>query len=267
MNSNNVIDLDALHYEKNSSSQYASVQKLLAELDIRSNFLVLDVGCGFGNIAAEISEKVPLGKVIGIDASENMIDLAKKRFSVEDFPNLEFYKIKAEDIRFEKGSFDVILCANTLLWVRKPKKALKTMCKALKEGGTLSILTYCNNTPYACLFSEVLNKYFVSFEHISAGKTMLSKEEHKQILTDEKMVIEEFLVEDNMYRYENTQALRDYVKGWLNCYVLLPEKLRENFLDRIVEESSKYNVSKIANEIAIPHQSLTIRARKREIEK
>lgn len=263
MNSNNVIDLDALYYEKNSSSQYSSVQKLLAKLDIRSDAQVLDVGCGFGNIAAEISDKVPLGKVVGIDASENMIGLAKERFSNEKFPNLQFYKINAEDIKFEKDSFDVILCANTLLWVRKPKKAMKAMCRALKEGGILTILTYCNNTPYASLFAEVLNKYFSSFAPKSAGKTMLSEEKHKQILAEERMEIDEFIVEDIMYRYDNNDALKDYVKGWLNCYVLLPEELRECFLDRIVEESSKYNVSEIANEIAIPHQSLTIRAKKK----
>jgi len=258
------VDLDAYHYHMNSKSQYEIVKRILDKLEITSESNVLDVGCGDGVITAEIANKASCGQVVGIDASNNMISLAKKIHPRSKFPNLAFYKEKAEEIQFKRAQFDIILCANTLLWVRDPIKAIKLMCNSLKRRGTLLILTYSNDTPYANLFSTVLRKYFPEFENFSAANTMLSIDEHQKCLENEGMLIEEFNLEDITYSYNSVESFKDYVRGWQNCYVPLPSELQERFLEKIIEQSSRYNTSKDSNQFSFLHKSLTIKAKKVE---
>lgn len=258
----NIPDLDACHYANHSKAQYDRVQKLIKPIEINHTSSVLDVGCGFGNIIAEISQMAINGNSIGIDASLNMIELAKREFPKSRFPNLEFHYMKAEDISFPENSFDIVLCTNMLLWVRKAKQALKLMSKCLKKGGLLIILTYPNDTPYAQLFDQVLKKYFFSFSKFSAADTMISEEAHVQTLIQEGINLESVCSKEVLFTYKSQDDLKNYVKGWLNCYVPLPLELQELFLDKVAEESLLFNISNKENEIIIPHRILTIKGRK-----
>jgi protein-L-isoaspartate O-methyltransferase len=70
----------AAKYEKNSLVQKSASDKLFDLLQIKENDAVLDVGCGTGNLTKIIAEKTR-GRVIGIDASEQMIEEAKRNYS------------------------------------------------------------------------------------------------------------------------------------------------------------------------------------------
>jgi ubiquinone/menaquinone biosynthesis C-methylase UbiE len=258
---NDIVDLNAFYYRDNSKPQFERAQELLKSLNLTESSSVLDVGCGHGHIIAEISQKAPKGKSIGLDASSNMIQLARKQFSRSSFPNLEFQEAKAEEMRFEDGSFEFVLCFSCLLWVREPKKALDLMCKSLKPGGVLLILTYLKESSYITFMEKTLEE-FPSYKKLSAVHTMLSIEEYKNILRSHEMELEEFRPEWRSSKYKNTEELKAYLRGWLNCYVPLPEELHESFLDKAVEESLAVSVSSTKDEIALLYQLLAIKARK-----
>lgn len=262
MNISQILDLDACHYENHSKSQYERVKEFISSVKIHASDSILDVGCGFGNIIAEISQVAPEGRCVGIDPSPNMIHLALQKFPKSKFPNLEFYNIKAEEMNFSPKTFDVIICTNALLWIRRPHEAVELMCSYLKPGGLILILTYLNNTPYALIFQRVLEKYFPMYAHLSASNFMLSEKEHKNILIANDLKLEEFLSEEVYFQYKNSEELKNYVKGWLNCFVPLPEDLQALFLNKVVKESRLANVSTNENEIIIPHKLLIIRGRK-----
>lgn len=64
---------------------------------------VLDVGCGPGNISKYLLNKKPNLEILGIDISQNMVDLANKnlpkaKFQVMDFRNLNKLKMKFQGI-------------------------------------------------------------------------------------------------------------------------------------------------------------------------
>src|SRR5689334_25022262 len=62
---------------------------LLAFAQPRTGSTVMDVGCGCGATTLELARSVgPSGRVVGIDLSEPMIAVAKRRLSV--FPNADF---------------------------------------------------------------------------------------------------------------------------------------------------------------------------------
>ncbi len=89
------MDLDAQHYQAHSQAQYNRAQELLTPGYFDKNASVLDAGCGDGKITAEVASLVLKGRVLGIDASPNMIRLARSSFQLS---NLEFRCMKAEEI-------------------------------------------------------------------------------------------------------------------------------------------------------------------------
>jgi ubiquinone/menaquinone biosynthesis C-methylase UbiE len=261
MKNHKIVDLDACYYQENSKPQFERAQELLKFLNLTESSAVLDVGCGYGNMIAEISQKASKGKSIGIDASPSMIQLAREKFPISDFPNLEFQEAKAEEMNFKGGSFDTIICFSCLLWVKEPKKALDLMCKSLKPGGILLVLTYLKESAYLTFLEKTLEE-FSSYKKLSAVQTMLSIEEYKSILLSHDMQLDEFRPEWRFSKYKSTEDLKAYLKGWLTCYVPLPQELQESFLNKAVEESLLVNVNPTKDEIVLPYQLLAIRARK-----
>lgn len=107
---------------------------------LNSGLSVLDVGCGSGSITSGIAEKVgPTGKVLGIDTSEHLIDLARQNFAT--ITNLRF---EVADIgAFEPAErFDLVTSARVLQWLANPREVLQQMKHLLKAGGWIAILDY-----------------------------------------------------------------------------------------------------------------------------
>ena len=67
---------------------------LIAQLKLKGDERILDIGCGDGKITAEISSLVPNGSVLGIDSEPDMIKFALSKFSTSNFSNLEFSTLK-----------------------------------------------------------------------------------------------------------------------------------------------------------------------------
>ncbi len=255
------VDLNAFYYQEHSQPQFERAQELLNLLTLDASSSVLDVGCGYGNIIAEISQKSPKGRCIGIDASADMVKLAKENFPNSRFPNLKFKQVKAEEIDFKENSFDAVICFSCLLWVREPKKAISLMYKCLKPGGVLLILTYLKESAYIIFFERALDD-FPPYKSQSAARTMLSIDEYRQALESHGCTLEEFRPEWRFSKYKDTEGLKAYIKGWLTCYVPLPEELQEPFLNRIVKESYSESVVPKTEGIVLPYQLLAIKARK-----
>src|SRR6266511_2124108 len=68
---------------------------------------VIDVGCGTGTLAIAITPKVTPGEVHGIDASPEMIEVARKK-SARAGPDVDFQVALIEAIPFPDQSFDLV---------------------------------------------------------------------------------------------------------------------------------------------------------------
>jgi len=83
---------------------------LVADTHPMPGDVVLDVGTGSGAAALEVCKAVPsVSLVVGIDRSEAMIKLARRKVSLADLRNLRFHKMSAEDLHFPDGFFDVAI--------------------------------------------------------------------------------------------------------------------------------------------------------------
>jgi NAD+-dependent secondary alcohol dehydrogenase Adh1 len=74
---------DASDYARNSAQQQVWARELLAKLDLSSGEAVLDVGCGDGKVTAELAAP---GRVVGVDTSAEMVELAVARSDAPGSP-------------------------------------------------------------------------------------------------------------------------------------------------------------------------------------
>ena len=69
---------DAADYAQHSTEQFKWASELAEKLHLRGDETVLDIGCGDGKVTAAIATQLPNGRIIGIDSSQEMIELAQR---------------------------------------------------------------------------------------------------------------------------------------------------------------------------------------------
>lgn len=72
---------DAETYHRVSGPQEAMALEVIDRLDLRGDETVLDAGCGSGRVTALLLERVPRGRVVGVDASPTMIEHAREHLA------------------------------------------------------------------------------------------------------------------------------------------------------------------------------------------
>lgn len=101
---------------------------------------VIDLGSGAGNdcfiARAETGET---GKVIGIDFTPAMIDLARKNNAVRGFSNVEFRQGDIDDMPVASETADVIVSNCVLNLVPDKAAVVRDIFRVLKKGGHFSI--------------------------------------------------------------------------------------------------------------------------------
>ena len=111
--------------------------------------MVLDLGCGEGHLARYLAEGTRSTKVLGLDASENMIRIAAEKS--QDFADrLAFQQADASDLAgIPSGFFDVAVCNMALMDIKNYSQAIKEVSRTLKAQGVFvfSILHPCFHTP------------------------------------------------------------------------------------------------------------------------
>jgi ubiquinone/menaquinone biosynthesis C-methylase UbiE len=100
---------------------------------------ILDVGCGPGNITAELASRVGSGEVIGIDVAAEVIAVAKSEFESSERENLSFSVGDVYELGFSEGRFDVVYAHQVLQHLSDPVAALAEMRRVLKPGGLLAV--------------------------------------------------------------------------------------------------------------------------------
>jgi len=94
---------------------------------------VLDLSCGEGyntRILANVG-----AKVIGVDFSEKMIDLARQLEKRQNL-GISYYVSDAADLkRFESKCFDVVTCLMALMDIKRYEDAISEVARVLKKNG------------------------------------------------------------------------------------------------------------------------------------
>ena len=125
----------------------------MEEADLRGR-RVLDVGSGTGKWATVLAELYGC-KVWGVDASSEMLEVAKQRVP----PGVGLKAGSAEDLPFKDGWFERVLMSLSLHLVDR-RRALAEAFRVLEQGGKLAVVTF----DYAHFERYLLGPFFPSFE-------------------------------------------------------------------------------------------------------
>jgi len=117
-------------------------RKTLQLAQLQSGEHVLDVGCGTGVLTRLAAQEVGSeGEVIGIDASAEMIQVAK-RCAVKVHSKANFQLGVVESLPFEDERFDIVLSSMMLHHLPPELKVtgLREIFRVLKSGGRLMVI-------------------------------------------------------------------------------------------------------------------------------
>lgn len=193
----------------NQTNQTSSVYNKIAELYAKAfakpapyidefltllpkNAKILDAGCGVGTDAGYMASQG--FKVIGVDLSEEMLELAKQKF-----PQIDFRKQDIRKLNFPPNSFAGILAAYSLIHISKKDilALLKKLCQILKKDGAI----------YIALQEGKSEETFVSTPFKPDQKLFLNVitfDEIKSLLVKAKFSI--------IYKYERPAKLKNELK-------------------------------------------------------
>lgn len=173
-------DLAASDYEPLWRAQLAAAhQRVLACASLAPGQRVLDVACGTGLIALAAAEAVgPLGAVVGVDLSAEMVEALRQRAHERRLANVQCARMDAEQLALHDASFDVALCALGLMFVPDPEQALREMRRVLRPGGRAVIAVWgerlrCGwSTVFPIVEAEVASDVCPLFFRLGNGDTL-----------------------------------------------------------------------------------------------
>ena len=114
-------------YQKGHSFVWQYGKELVQLLSPRAGERILDVGCGTGQLTAEIAKTG--AEVVGTDFSPDMITAARL-----NFPDLRFEVADATSLPFN-NEFDAVFSNAVLHWVGDQLGAVHSIARSLKPGG------------------------------------------------------------------------------------------------------------------------------------
>lgn len=150
----------------------------LAMLSIRPGDRVLDLACGPGNFTRDFAEAASEGLVVGLDASESMLDVAVRE---TESPNVAYMRGDAGELPFRDDCFDAVCCFAALYLIEDPMRAVEEIVRVLAPGGRVALLSSCSRGPLPAPISNAIVRGL-------AGVRVFARDELTRALRDGGLV-------------------------------------------------------------------------------
>ncbi|AKT42243.1 methyltransferase domain-containing protein [Chondromyces crocatus] len=126
---------DASTYHRISDPQYGWGMRALSRLRLRGDEVVIDAGCGSGRLTAELLERLPRGRVIAVDRSQNMLDEA--RHTLARFGDRVSFLAADLQTFVAEEPVDVFFSTTALHWVLDQDHLYRNVFASVRPGGRL----------------------------------------------------------------------------------------------------------------------------------
>ena len=100
---------------------------------------LLDAGCGPGTITLGLAGRVAPGRVVGVDASADVVAKAKALGAARGATNVEFSTGDVHRLAYGDGSFDVAHAHQLLQHLADPVGAIRELRRVLRPRGLLAV--------------------------------------------------------------------------------------------------------------------------------
>lgn len=114
------------------------VLPMLAQMGLRPDENVLDVGCGSGWLVRLIASRVTEGRVVGMDISDEMVRLARRATAGQE--NVICVVGSVEEIPWRANFFTRAVSVESSYYWPDPARGVQEIFRVLAEGGSAWIL-------------------------------------------------------------------------------------------------------------------------------
>jgi ubiquinone/menaquinone biosynthesis C-methylase UbiE len=113
-----------------------------AALNIDPQDRVLDIGCGAGQSTREAARAATQGSVLGVDISEEMLQIARRRSTEEGLQNVAFELANAQDHAFPAAHFDLCISRFGVMFFADPIAAFTNIARAMRPDARLALMVW-----------------------------------------------------------------------------------------------------------------------------
>ncbi len=124
---------DGAAYDRLSTPMERLGREVMDRLELRGDETVVDAGCGSGRLTELLRERVPDGRVIGVDQSASMIDAARERLG----PDVDLRVADLVELDLGGDTADVVFSTATFHWIADHEALFASLRGALRGGGRL----------------------------------------------------------------------------------------------------------------------------------
>lgn len=189
MNQRDFFDNIAKEWDNIIEVNEEKINTLLSKLDIKENERVLDVGTGTGALIPFIKKLNKNGYIRGVDLSNGMIEVARKKY--KHIPNLDFEIIDVEN-EVIKEKYNKIILYSMFPHLENKTKTIKTLVKNnLSENGKLMI-AHSNSR-------EFLNNMHKEKDEAVSEARLIPIDNQVKLFEDIELNVVEAFENDQMY--------------------------------------------------------------------
>lgn len=131
-----VSEWNAESYHRVSGPQTSWGERVLARLALSGHEHVLDAGCGSGRLTAALAARLPHGRVVALDQSWNMLQVARTNLRPGFGARVAFVQAALPAIPLHRA-VDVVFSTATFHWIRDHDALFAGVYDALVPGGRL----------------------------------------------------------------------------------------------------------------------------------
>ncbi|HPE74501.1 MAG TPA: bifunctional demethylmenaquinone methyltransferase/2-methoxy-6-polyprenyl-1,4-benzoquinol methylase UbiE [Draconibacterium sp.] len=133
-------------------------RKAIKKLRPHQPKLILDIATGTGDFAIAAA-KINDAKVIGIDISEGMLEVGRRKIEKKKLSGtIELHKADSENLPFENEKFDAAIVGFGVRNFETLKKGLYEINRVLKPGGVFYVLEF--SKPAKSPYKQIYQFYF-----------------------------------------------------------------------------------------------------------
>src|SRR6266508_5704419 len=134
-------------------------QALLERAGRGTNQVVLDVGCGSG--ATTLAAAASAERVVGVDLSQPLVELARRRARAAKIANAEFVIADAQTHDFAAGTFDVLISRFGLMFFDDPVLAFTNIRRSLNDDARAAFVSWqgFHANEWLMVIANAVNRY------------------------------------------------------------------------------------------------------------
>jgi trans-aconitate 2-methyltransferase len=203
---------NAEQYSTNSAVQFGITTSILDRHGFYGDESVVDLGCGDGKVTYNLSLRVPRGRAVGVDNSENMLQFARKTYATQH--NLSFALRDVQQLGYD-SEFDVAVSAFCIQWVPDKSAAFLAIRRSLRLGGKAILIMPFRNKTVAGLRKQMTQegRWKQCFVNYIDPTDCLDDTLYEKYAQDAGLAVNSYTIETTVADFHNVPAFTEFLSA------------------------------------------------------